>query len=184
MSKEIWKDADEGGFFEGYYQVSNWGRWKILPRKVNTVLGERMHICKPRITEGSNSHGYRVVQMKKDGIRKMVGLHVLVAKAFIPNPENLPQINHLNAVRSDNRVENLEWSTQKQNVHHTFKLGRNKTTKGEQRANSKLKEADIVEMRNLYKTGKHSYRSLAEKYNVSFSHVDDIVNFKRWKHVH
>lgn len=184
MINEIWAKVDEGGFFEGYYEVSSFGRWKILPRKVNSINGERWHIAKPRITLGTNSWGYRTVTMKKDGVRKQVGLHIMVALSFIPNPENKPEINHKNGIRSDNRIENLEWCTAKENVIHAFETGLIKNvTRGEKRSNSKLTEDDIRCIRHLYSKGEHSYWSLAILFKVNYAHIEDIIKFKRWKHV-
>lgn len=138
MEKEIWAKVDEGGFFAGFYEVSNRGRWKVLPRRVNSNFGERWHIAKPRITIGTPSHGYRVVQMKKDGIRKMIGLHIMVGLYFVPNPDNFPQVLHKDDVRDNNFYKNLEWGTQKENVQQMMERGRHRTTKGVERANSKL----------------------------------------------
>lgn len=154
-----------------------------MPRKVNSSKGERWHIAKPRITTGTNSWGYKVVQMKKDGIRKMFWLHILVGRVFVENPNNYPQINHKNAIRHDNRADNLEWTNQMQNVHHAMDMGLHWTTNGEDRENAKLTENDVREIRRLYPLGGWSYRKLAAKYSISYSQVEDIIKHKRWKHV-
>lgn len=178
MEKEIWSKVDEGGFYEGFYEISSWGRWKILPRRVSSVFGQRWHIGKQRITSGTNSHGYIVIQMKKDGIKKMIGLHVMVGLYFIPNPNNYPQILHKDDIRSNNYYRNLEWGTQKENVRQSLERKRHWTTKGTERKNSKLTEEDILKIRGMYRTGNYSYRSLGIIFEVSFSHIDDIVNYK------
>lgn len=183
MKNEIWKSVDVGGFFEGFYEISDLGRWKILPRRVQSSKGERWHISKPRITTGTNSHGYRVVQMKREGIKKQVGVHVVVALAFINNHNNLPEVNRKDLIRSNNNKDNLEWVTGLQNKQHARDNGACWTTRGTERANSKLTDEKVKEIRRLYMTGKHSYRSLAKDFDVSFSHIDDIVNYRRWKHI-
>lgn len=96
--KEIWKDI-EG--FEGLYQISNMGRVKSLNYR---------RTGKEKILEGyDNGKGYLRVNLRKEGNRKQYLVHQLVSQAFIPNPYNLPCINHKNEIKSDNCVQNLEW---------------------------------------------------------------------------
>lgn len=79
-----------------------------------------------RLTPKQNWDGYLRVQLWEHGKCEYVSIHRLIAKAFIPNPENKPFINHKNGVKSDNRVENLEWCTQKENIKHAHKTGLSK----------------------------------------------------------
>ena len=97
MSKEIWKDIPG---YEGIYQISNLGRVKSFynyKRDGNNIL-------KPKI-----KHGYYQIGLRRNGIRKWHQLHRLIAKAFIPNPNNLPQINHIDENKLNNSIDNLEW---------------------------------------------------------------------------
>lgn len=72
-----------------------------------------------------NRIGYRVVNIVKNGVSKTICIHRLVAETFIPNPENKPQVNHINGNKTDNRVENLEWVTNQENQTHSWEvLGR------------------------------------------------------------
>ena len=109
--EEIWKDI-EG--YEGLYQVSNFGRVKSLERwrKGNgkSVLVKGKIKC-PR----DNGRGYYVVNLYKNNQRKVEYIHRLVAMAFIPNPNNLPQVNHKSEIKNDNSVGNLEWCSCKYN---------------------------------------------------------------------
>lgn len=110
--EEIWKDI-EG--YENLYQISNMGRVRSL------------RYGKPKILKNSfNKGGYCKVGLIKNSVYKNFYVHRLVAIHFIPNPDNKPHIDHINCVRSDNRVENLKWCTNKENhnnpltlVHHS-----------------------------------------------------------------
>ena len=119
MENEIWKDIKG---YEGLYQVSNLGRIKSLERKSKTK-GNVEYIKKEKVLKERFSNGYVSVILYKNGTKKNFRVHRLVAKAFLVNPKNLPQINHINFNRSDNRIENLEWVTAKENIQHNFKNG-------------------------------------------------------------
>lgn len=100
--EEIWKDI-EG--FEELYQVSNLGRVKRVT--TGRILKSRKDI-----------DGYLYVNLCKNGKHKTHRIHRLVAQAFIPNPENKPQINHIDEIKTNNMVSNLEWMTAKENSNH------------------------------------------------------------------
>lgn len=110
MCNEIWKDI-EG--YEGLYQVSNLGRVKNLERYVNSRSGKRK--SKEKILKQSRNR-YMYVVLSKNSKRNCFTVHRLVAKAFLPNPNNLPQIDHINTDKTDNRVENLRWVTHSENM--------------------------------------------------------------------
>lgn len=105
---EIWKDIQG---YEGLYQVSNEGNVKSLKKGI--------------ILKVANvNNGYLAVQLWKNGIPKMRLIHRLVAKAFIPNPDNLPQVNHKNEDKALNIVENLEWCSAKYNANFGTAISR------------------------------------------------------------
>lgn len=111
MEKETFKDI-EG--YENRYQINQNG-------DIKTIECGKFKLLKPSI--GKN--GYRKVILSQRGFRYTFLVHRLLAKAFIPNPENKPCINHINGIRSDNRIENLEWCTMSENSIHSYKvLGR------------------------------------------------------------
>ena len=105
MKQEIWKDIVG---YEGSYQVSNLGRVKSFKHKKEKIL-------KPILTY----YKYNEVRLNK----KIFRVHRIVANAFIDNNENKPQVNHKNGIKTDNRVENLEWSTSKENILHMYSSG-------------------------------------------------------------
>lgn len=106
MMNEIWKDIDG---FEGYYQVSNFGNVKRICHESN-YKGNSKRIIQERPKKlGTDKNGYKTVMLYKCNMKKLVKVHRLVANAFIDNPNNFPQVNHKNEIKSDNRVENLEW---------------------------------------------------------------------------
>lgn len=107
--EEIWKPI-EG--YEGFYEVSNLGRVRSLWFRNNHSLVKRNKI----MSATDNGHGYLIVGLNKEAKRKNYYVHRLVAKAFIPNPDNLPVIDHIDHDRSNNAVTNLQWLTQKDNI--------------------------------------------------------------------
>lgn len=110
--KEIWKDVPE---YEGIYQVSNFGNVRSLNYNNNKKTKE--------IAKKSHKNGYLTVVLCKNAEKKNKSIHRLVALAFIPNPNNYPCVNHIDARKENNNVENLEWCTYKQNTAHAIKCG-------------------------------------------------------------
>ena len=108
---EKWKDIKG---YEGYYQISNLGRVKSLSRDVGSNRCKKETIMKTSI----DKDGYECMVLSKDGKQKYVRIHRLVAQAFIPNPNNLPQVNHKDENKGNNNVENLEWCTTTYNINY------------------------------------------------------------------
>ena len=118
--EEIWKDIP---FYEGYYQVSNLGNFRSLPRVIKYKSnGTRNYPSKVLLTETTKDNYQRIVLMK-DGIKTRYQAHRLVALTFIPNPDNKPFINHIDGNKSNNVVTNLEWCTASENMIHADNTG-------------------------------------------------------------
>ena len=116
---EEWRDIKG---WEGLYQVSNLGRVKSLERKVWNSRGRGYYMTIPeKILDGYDyGHGYLYVQLSKDGNVKHCRINRLVAQAFLDNPSNLPEVNHKDKIRTNNRVDNLEWCTTKYNAEYSL----------------------------------------------------------------
>ena len=121
LENEIWKDCKG---YEGLYQVSNKGRVKSLQR-VRTNHTGGVWIQEETILTGKiNQDGYRVVHLTQPKRKtKNEFVHRLVALVFVPNPDNKKEVNHINSIRTDNFIENLEWTTRKENITHASKEG-------------------------------------------------------------
>lgn len=121
---EIWKPIKN---YEGFYEVSNLGNVKRLESYTRHPSGSRK-IVRERILKLSNCNGYRIVMITNENSRLNKMIHRLVAEAFIINPESKKHVNHINGIKHDNRVENLEWNTPKENENHKVHvLGKIKT---------------------------------------------------------
>lgn len=125
MINEIWKDV-EG--YEGKYKISNQGKVKSLNYRGHGVEA----LLKPK----TDKDGYLEVRLCVNNVSRYVRVHRLVASTFIENDCDKPQVNHINEVKDDNRVENLEWMTNKENVNHG--------TATKRRSNTMTKYKDIV----------------------------------------
>lgn len=175
--EEIWKDIKG---YEGIYQVSNYGKIRSLDRidKIN-------HFHKGRILKPASIKGYLHVNLSVDGNINDVAIHRVVAETFIPNPHNLPQINHKDENKQNNMVTNLEFCTPKHNVNYgTRTIRASISQSGEKSHKHKLTQKEVEEIKSIYKRKSKDFnqKKLAQKYNVSFQEISNIIRGKKWKY--
>ena len=160
---DIWKEI------VGYpnYQVSNSG-------KIKSICYNKERMLKPQ-----NMNGYLRVGLSKNGKVNLFLIHRLVAITFLENIKNSDFINHKNGIKSDNRVENLEWCNASENLNHALVNNLRIMPKGINHHKAKLTEEQILEIRksNLSQT------ELALMYNVKQPLISSIINKKKWKHL-
>ena len=164
---EYWKDIQG---FAGY-QVSNHGRIK------NNKTGK---ILKPYLTRG-----YLRVSLYNDSGRKCKLVHRLVAEAFLPNPENKSDVNHINGCKTDANVCNLEWVSASENMAHAHSNGLRPVvnTQGENNGFAKLTEIKVFQIKLMLTEGKLTQSEIASMFGVSRSAIKDIKTGRTWRHL-
>jgi len=134
------------------------------------------------LTEKRTTRGYVYIDLARNGVKKRVLVHTLVASAFVsPKPSNRHQVNHINGVKHDNVPDNLEWVTSSENNLHAFATGLRKPPNlhGERNTNAKLTVSQVSEIRAL--VGKEPQRSVAKRYGICKSMVGNIQRGDAWK---
>lgn len=141
--KEVWKSVVG---YEGLYEVSNIGNVRGLDRYETTV---KLSALKNTVTQTNlrkgktrtlsiDKIGYVSINISKNGKQSKGKVHRMVAMAFIDNPDNKPWVNHINGIKTDNRIENLEWCTPMENTHHAYATGLNAGLTGKANGQSQL----------------------------------------------
>ena len=184
MAEEKWKDIKG---YEGLYQISSFGRIKTVPHWQTYSNGDK-HFYKERIrVPGVGPTGYLSIRLGSKG--REAGVHRLVAETFIPRVPGKNDVNHIDGDKTNNRVENLEWCTQKENVYHAIHtLGHWSQSEKQSKAasiigkkNRKLTMNDARMIRAEYARGYISSRELGEKYGLSKPCILRILHNKSYK---
>lgn len=175
LPNEKWVDIDE---YFGHYKISNFFRIKSICRLAFKNNGSS--VMKPEQLRAvhPNSDGYLIVRLTKERVANTKSLHILVAKAFIPNPENLPEVNHKDGNKLNCLPDNLEWGTHKYNMEHAVKNGLRKYGKSDS-TKFKLTEQQVLDIFN----SKDRSGILAKKYGLTKSSIQRIKSGKTYSKI-
>ena len=172
--EEIWQDIKG---YEGIYQISTLLRVRSLDRKVWNRF--QMIPIKGKITKVHINRGYPKVTLTNRK-NKTASMHRLVAIHFIPNPLNLPEVNHIDGNKLNYAIENLEWCDRLHNMQHASRTGLLPFI-GEGNASAKLKKDDVLKIMSL--KGVHTERAIAKMFGVAHCTIGAIHRGKKWKHL-
>ena len=163
--KEEWKDVKG---YEGLYQVSNLGEVKSF-LKGGCIRKQR-----------TTRQGYKEVTLNDKGRKQTLKVHRLVAIAFIENPLRKKEVNHINCIKDDNKLSNLEWCTPKENSKHAINNGLLNSRNGVLNGNCKLTEDDVLKIKHIIKLNIFTQLEIGEMFNVSQGTISAIKNNRVW----
>lgn len=173
---ETWKPIVN---YEDLYEISCTGRVKALVRD-NRFCKNEASIMTPQLI----NCGYLQVGLCKNKRYKRFLVHRLVAQAFVLNPESRPQVNHINGIKVDNCIENLEWVTPSENRKHAFRIGLSVPKRGEANHYAKLTESQVKRIRLINEiTPELSHQRVAGMFKVTQTAVSDILSHRSWRHI-
>ena len=155
---------------KGLYEVSNKGNMRSISGKPKKCY--------------VNDQGYVNTYIRSGEKGKIFKVHRLILQAFKPVSDwSKLEVNHINSARDDNRLENLEWCTRKENMQHALKNGRYADTKGVKNVRALLNDFDVLYIRDFYRRKIMKVSEIAKLFNIHDSSVYYILNYKTWKHV-
>lgn len=176
---EEWKGVKG---YEGIYEVSTYGQIKSLDRMIFNKNKKYQKANGTLLKFKKTKEGYYSCVLYNNERKKAYLLvHRVVAQNFISKTEEQIQVNHKNGVKTDNRVENLEWVTRKENIDHSIENGLTKI--GSDSTSSKLKDNQVLEIRELFSSQKYSYSELGRMFNVDGAGIGRIIRGETWKHL-
>jgi len=177
---EVWKYITE---YEGLYQVSNIGRIKSLERYSANQWSEKARFREEKILSYQlTKDGYPSIKLSKNGNAIRHRIHRLVALCFLENPFGKEQVNHINGIKTDNRVENLEWATCSENMEHAYKSGLRTAPSGVDSPYSVFSKQDVLDIRDSFKNG-ISQIELAKKYNVTMGCISGVCRKRTYANI-
>lgn len=168
--------------YEGLYAITKRGRVWSYRRKINNKDGRTRIIGGRYLKPCLNQTGYYAISLS-DGIKKSSYLlHRLIALTYIPKVDGKDFINHIDGVKTNNKISNLEWCTRSENVLHAEAHGLMRHPKGEDSGTSKVTEEQVREIRRRFSEGEFCYK-IAEDFPLGKSAVNYIANGTTWKHL-
>lgn len=179
---EEWRNVSG---WEDLYMISNFGRVKSKNRKCKHPRNaNKIHVKKEKVLKQHNGRGYNTVLLYRNEWDKYrTGVHRLMAIEFISNPEKKPTVNHIDGIKTHNVLSNLEWATEREQQNHAVSIGVRNNTLGENCNLSKLKEEDVLLIREMYKTGLYLQKEIGEKFGIREETCSNIIRRKSWKHI-
>lgn len=164
---EVWKDIPG---YEELYEINNIGKIKTKERTFVDKMGR--NYLKKSILCNSNDDGkgYLQIVLTKNGKRKSFKIHKLVAKTFIPNPNNLPQVNHKDENKENNNVDNLEWCTRKYNINYG--------TRNYRCTRHRLRKINQYNLDNIFIKKYNSLKEAGEQTNIKYQNISSCCRNK------
>ena len=144
--------------------------------KAGEVWSTRISDTPYKLKHSKQSDGYMTVKLSNDKYSKTVKVHRLLATQFIQNPESKEFVNHIDGVKHNNNLQNLEWCTAKENAEHAYKMGLLKPQRGADNNCAKLTQDEVDEIRTLYQMYDVSITKLCEHYNITRGPMERLLN--------
>lgn len=180
LEGEIWKPI-EG--YEELYGISNYGRIKSYNKTITDSTNKERFWKEKILKLNILKSGYCIIHLYKNRKRKAFFIHKLVIENFSDKYLDKNCVNHKNGLKYDNRLENLEWVTYKENMKHAIKNGLFNNVLGENHYNSRLNNKIIKQIREEYIPHIFGWLKLAKKYNTTHQNIGKILKRKSWKHI-
>lgn len=181
LENQEWVDIS----FANQYEISRNGIVRSKGRWANVESGKpSFYLMGKVLNHVVKKTGYCSICLFINSKKTYHLVHRLVAMSFIPNPLNYSQVNHKNGVKHDNRVENLEWCTPKENISHMLKNGMREAPKGENHFNVRISDEDALRAIEMYQSGNYLMKDIASMFNVHRRTIGDIINKKTRKYLH
>lgn len=175
--EEEWRDVVG---YEGFYQVSSLGRVRSCDRVIRDSFGHNRFRRSRLLSPTIDKYGYYKLHLSKNNVRGYFTIHVLVAKAFLGNRPDGLQVNHINGVKTDNCLGNLEYVSGSRNIVHAQDMGLKPV--GSRCWQAKLSEADVSNIKLLISQGARIV-DIAKRYGVVKETISSIKQGITWKHV-
>lgn len=160
------------------------GEWREVIGYPNYIVSESGAVMSKKrqclIAQNIGRGGYYHVNLWRNNQMICQSVHRIVAMAFLENPHNKPQVNHIDGTRLNNHVSNLEWATAAENNMHAARVLKRPFANGEAHGMSTLTAVQVEEIRTKYASGNYFHRDLAVEYGVCRPTIGNIINRKTW----